>query len=92
MYLGCCSKYFFTTLRLISPTYKLHNIPLMCNNPTVTHSTTGEPVIIYTLQATHSIISEPVIILHPTGHTQYYRRASDYCTPYRPHIVLQESL
>lgn len=44
------------------------------------------------VQPSNSLACEPVTILHPTGHTQYYRRANDYFTAYRLHTVLQESV
>ena len=60
--------------------------------PTEIHSVLQESQrLFYTLQATHSTTGEPETILHPTGHTQYYRKARDYFTPYRPLTVLQES-
>lgn len=46
--------------------------------------------LFYPLQATHCTTGEPVAILNPTGHSQYYRKASDDFKPHRPLSVLQE--
>ena len=46
----------------------------------------------WTLQAAHCTTGQLVTIVHPTGHTLYYRRVSDYFTPDWPHSITGQSV